>query len=120
LLKQEAANRDLPEANIIVTPSTWNTRSEADQICALVTQRRWKRVLLVTSAYHMPRVMRLSRNCSAERIPVPVAYRTPDPNTSWAELRLESYLPQSEALLHSELALHEYLGLFFYQGLRGR
>lgn len=120
LMKREAVSRGLLEANVLVTDTTWNTRSEADKVCDLAAQKRWKRILLVTSAFHMPRAMQLSRNCLAERVPVPVAFQTPDPTTSWAELRVEYYLPQSQGLLHSELALREYLGLLFYRGVRGR
>jgi uncharacterized SAM-binding protein YcdF (DUF218 family) len=110
LLKQEAIARGIPEQNVIVTSATMNTKSEAVDICHLAEQRQWKRVLLVTSAYHMPRAMRLSRNCKVERIPVPIAYRTPDPSSSWANSRIESYMPQAQALSNSELAIREYFG----------
>jgi uncharacterized SAM-binding protein YcdF (DUF218 family) len=120
LLKREAVSRGVPEASILVTKATWNTRSEADILCDLAAQRRWQRVLLVTSAYHMPRVMRLSRTCTAERIAIPIAFQTSDPSTSWAESRIEDYLPQAAGLLHSELALREYLGVLFYRGIRNR
>jgi uncharacterized SAM-binding protein YcdF (DUF218 family) len=110
-LKQEAISRGVPEQKLLVTSETWNTKSEAADLCRLTTQMQWKRVLLITSAYHMPRAMLLSRGCADELIPVPVAYKTPDPTTSWAQLRLESYLPQAQGLLHSELALREYLGM---------
>lgn len=110
LLKQQAIAQGISEDTILVTASTRNTKAEAADLCRLAQSMRWQRVLLVTSAYHMRRVMRLTNPCTAERIPVPVAYRTPDPRTSWAYHRLENYLPQAEALLTSELALREYLG----------
>lgn len=115
LLKREAMARGLAEHSLLATPATWNTKSEAEDLCQIAAQRRWKRILLVTSAYHMPRAMRLSQNCPVERIAVPVAYRTPDPTTSWAESRFEYYLPGAQGLLNSELALREYLALFFYR-----
>ena len=120
LLKNEAEERGVPAEKLFVTNPTWNTRSEADDICQLAREMRWKRILLVTSAYHMPRAMRLTRSCSAERIPIPVAYQTSDPGTSWAESRLENYLPQAQGLYRSELALREYLGLSFYRAVRDR
>lgn len=116
LLKQEAVARGIPERALLVTGTTANTRSEAADICELAARMHWRRVLFVTSAYHMPRVMRLSAHCSAERIPVPIAYRTPDPRTSWALLRLQYYIPQGQGLLTSELALREYIGMLFYTG----
>lgn len=114
LLKQEALARGLPEQAVLVTNSTENTKSEATDICALAARMHWKRVLFVTSAYHMPRAMRLSSQCSVERIPVPIAYRTPDPGTTWAQSRLEYYIPQAQGLRTSEIALREYIGMLFY------
>ncbi len=120
LLRQEARDRGVPADKLLVTSATWNTRSEADDICQLAREMRWKRILLVTSAYHMPRVMRLTGTCTAERVPIPVAYQTSDPDTSWAESRLEYYLPQAQGLFHSELALREYFGITFYRALHDR
>ncbi len=111
LLKQEAVMRGVPERSIIVTAETENTKAEAKQLCHWAIQLGWQRVLVVTSAYHMARVMRLTDHCACLKVPIPVAYRTPDPGSSWARTRLEYYIPQAQALLHSELALHEYLGL---------
>jgi uncharacterized SAM-binding protein YcdF (DUF218 family) len=114
ILRDEALRRGIPESAILVTRKTWNTESEAGILCTLASQRKWKRVLLVTSAYHMPRAMFLSASCKAERVPVPVAYQTPAPNTIWAFRRPEYYLPQARALATSETALHEYWGMSFY------
>jgi uncharacterized SAM-binding protein YcdF (DUF218 family) len=114
ILRNEALRRGIPDEAILVTPRTWNTESEARILCSLATERKWKRVLVVTSAYHMPRAMLLSARCRAERMPVPVAYQTPAPNTSWAFRRPEYYFPQGRALAISETALHEYWGMLFY------
>lgn len=111
LLKQEAIARGVSEKSLLLTGASANTKSEAAAICQLADRMHWRRVLLVTSAYHMPRAMRLSSSCSVDRIPVPIAYRTPDPSTSWAESRIDYYLPQAQTLLNSELALHEYFGM---------
>jgi uncharacterized SAM-binding protein YcdF (DUF218 family) len=114
LLKQEALSRGIPEQALLVTARTMNTKSEATDICELAARMHWRRVLFVTSAYHMARAMRLSNHCAAERIAVPIAYRTPNPGTSWAFSRLEYYMPQAQGLLTSELALREYFGMLFY------
>jgi len=111
LLRAEAVTRGIAEQSLLVTARTADTKAEASKICELAEQRQWKRVLLVTSAYHMPRAMRLTSGCKAERIAVPVAYRTPAPGSSWVNSRLETYLPQAQALSNSELALREYLGM---------
>ncbi|MFL6415709.1 MAG: YdcF family protein [Bryobacteraceae bacterium] len=113
ILRDEAIRRGLPKGAILVTPRTWNTDSEAKNLRLLAAERNWKRVLVVTSAYHMPRAMLVSAPCQAELVPVPVAYLTPAPNTGWAFRRPEYYFPRAHALSISETALHEYWGMWF-------
>ncbi|MBV8864639.1 MAG: YdcF family protein [Acidobacteriaceae bacterium] len=113
LLKHEAQARGLTQEKIVVTQTTMDTEHEARELCRLVAAQHWRRVLVVTSAFHMPRAMRLSERCSADLIPVPVAYQTPDRRTRWAYKRLEYYIPQAEGLSVSERALREYLGISF-------
>jgi uncharacterized SAM-binding protein YcdF (DUF218 family) len=120
ILRNEALRRGIPDSAILVTRKTWNTESEARILCSLTRERKWKRVLVVTSAYHMPRAMFLSAKCEAERVPVPAAYQTPAPHTMWAFRRPEYYLPQGRALAISEAALHEYWGMSLYALLHPR
>lgn len=119
LFKKKAIARGVPDSSILVTGRTANTEEEANAIVQLVARRQWKRVLIVTSAYHMPRAMRLSADCLAELIPVPVAYETPDPKSSWIYKRPEYFIPQARALFISERALREYMGIFVYIALHG-
>jgi uncharacterized SAM-binding protein YcdF (DUF218 family) len=112
-LRNEAISRGAPSENVLVTPSAANTKEEASAVCQLGAKLSWKRVLLVTSAYHMPRVIKLTQGCSFQKIPIPVAYRTPAPNSTWTLRRPESYVPQARALFNSELAFHEYFGMLF-------
>jgi uncharacterized SAM-binding protein YcdF (DUF218 family) len=91
-----------------------NTAAEADALAGFAALLHWKRVLLVTSAFHMPRAMRLFRGCPAEVIPVPVGFQSPAPGQPPADAGLTRYLPQSEALAHSERGLREYLGILVY------
>lgn len=114
LLAQAAIDRGLAPQQIIVTAVSSNTEQEAHELCRLVAREHWRKVLLVTSAFHMTRAMRLSEKCSAELIPVPVAYQTPDGRTLWAYKRLEYYLPQAQGLSTSERALREYLGITLF------
>jgi uncharacterized SAM-binding protein YcdF (DUF218 family) len=114
LLKKEAMNRGLAPDEILVTQIANNTEQEARVLCRLVALQHWKKILIVTSAFHMARAMQLSEQCPAQLIAVPVAYQTPDPRTSWAYRRLEYYIPQAEGLSTAERALREYLGISFY------
>jgi len=117
-LKEIAVNEGVPEQSIIVTGKTINTAEESAALCGLAARMRWKRVLLVTSAFHMPRAMRLFRGCPAEIVAVPVDYSTPEANGWTGNGDFDRFLPQAEALYHSERALREYLGMAFYAILR--
>ena len=91
-----------------------NTAAEETSLAAFAVRFHWKRVLLVTSANHMPRAMLLFRHCPAEVIPVPVDYQSSAPGQPASDSGLARYLPQAEALAQSERALREYLGIMFY------
>lgn len=113
-LRQIAIGRGVPASAIMLTAETINTASEADALSVLARQQNWKRVLLVTSAYHMPRAMRLFRNASAEIVPVPVGYEARNSQLHGTGFIPDRWMPQAGALLHSERALHEYVGSLFY------
>ncbi|MGA2119301.1 MAG: YdcF family protein [Bryobacteraceae bacterium] len=114
-LREIAIQRGVPPESVIVTRETLNTADEAGALTQLVARLHWRRILLVTSAFHMPRAMRLFRECPAEIVPVPVNYLTPDPRMA---LEMDQYLPQAEALFRSERALREYLGILYYSVVR--
>lgn len=48
-------SRGLVDGRIIMEPGPLNTHDEAEVLVELCRERNWARVLLVTSAYHMPR-----------------------------------------------------------------
>ena len=115
--KEIALRRGVPAESVIVTRETINTAAEADALTELASQFNWKRVLLVTSAYHMPRAMLLFRDCPAEIVPVPVNFQSVSAGTT-SGFQIADYLPNAEALFHSERACHEYLGIAVYSVFR--
>ena len=62
--------------------------------------------ILVTSAYHMPRAMRLMQRAGLHPIAAPTGQRVGGPPRAWFGL-----LPTSGGLESTERALHEYFGL---------
>jgi uncharacterized SAM-binding protein YcdF (DUF218 family) len=113
-LKLIALQHGVPPDSIILTREMRNTAAEADALAELAVRLHWQRVLLVTSASHMPRAVRLFRKCPAVIIPVPVNYQTPDAGKPSGSGGLDQYLPQAEALARSERACREYLEILFY------
>jgi len=111
VLRQAAISRGVPAGDLLMTRETPNTAAEADALREIATARHWRRVLVVTSANHMWRAMRLFRTCPVEIIPVPVDYQSGPPS---APASIGDVLPQAGALAQSERALREYLGVLFY------
>ena len=71
----------------------------------------YRRPILVTSALHLPRAVRLFEAVGLEVLPVPAYRRT------WATQRFDwrSWLPSAAALSVTSAALHERLGLLYYR-----
>jgi uncharacterized SAM-binding protein YcdF (DUF218 family) len=67
------------------------------------------RVLLVTSAYHMPRAMRIAAGAELHATPYPVDFHGLDlPLTAW-----RNWTFSAGAMEDATLALHEYIALAF-------
>jgi uncharacterized SAM-binding protein YcdF (DUF218 family) len=98
--------RDLgvEETSLIVLDQSLNTAAEARSIAAAIGSEPF---LLVTSASHMRRAMRLMARTRAKAIPLPTAQQTGDP----CEPRWACLVPSPAGLSKTQLAIHEYLGL---------
>lgn len=90
---------------IIISANGIDTRAEALSIAKLVGDKPF---IVVTSASHMPRVMRLLLLAGTHPIPAPTAQRVMHDSGPWWVYYL---LPSTTGLRKVELALHEYLGL---------
>ncbi len=108
-----AIQRGVPADRVEVTGTVGNTADEARALQQHCAERGFKRVLLVTSAWHMPRAMRQFRKTGLEITPFPVDYRAgvadqrPLPYLDW--------LPSAvNGLGNTELALRECYGIAFY------
>jgi uncharacterized SAM-binding protein YcdF (DUF218 family) len=69
-----------------------------------------KEVILVTSAYHMPRSVLAFRRNHITVIPAPTDYLADRSGYTFY-----SYLPGAESLRESAIAFKEYLGYFYYR-----
>ena len=84
-------------------------------VAPLLAELGAERVLLVTSALHMPRSVATFRTVGIEVTPAPTDFKVVrDPGGS----RAKRWLPNAEALHESTLAIHEYVGQLAYW-LRG-
>ena len=109
----------VPATRILINPGSRTTAEEARDIGALGRRRGWTRVLLVTSAFHMPRSLATFQQRSGLTV-VPVAcdYQLTD-RAHYGQPTigntLKSVLPDAEALYLSTVALKEHLGLAVYR-----
>jgi uncharacterized SAM-binding protein YcdF (DUF218 family) len=109
-----AMARGVPADKIVVTGEVGNTADEARAVAAVLHQRGWSKIILVTSAWHMPRAARMFRKAGVDFVPFPVDYQI-DPQSP---LTLLDFLPRADGLARTETALRELLGIVFY-ALRG-
>jgi uncharacterized SAM-binding protein YcdF (DUF218 family) len=113
----------IPEAVIWFEPNSRNTYENALYSQAILEEAGVETILLVTSALHMPRSVRLFEKQGVTVIPAPADYIVSE--TDWRYLwnvglagQMLNLIPGAENLHYTTQALKEYIGLFVY-GLRG-
>lgn len=115
---------DVPAQDILLESTSQNTAENARFTKAILEPLGIARILLVTSAQHMPRAVGLFRAQGFEVIPMPTGHRVTA--QTWDELLhpptfaafVLNLLPTTENLADTSGALREYLGLWVYT-LRG-
>jgi len=100
----------VPAAAILVEDTSRNTHENAELTWRTLSVRGVHRILLVTSASHMPRAAALFRHAGFEVIPAPCNHVS-----GWAKPSLLFRLvPEPQHLVDSKNALREYAGLLVY------
>ncbi|MDY6937147.1 MAG: YdcF family protein [Cyanobacteriota bacterium] len=112
----------VPESAILQDPTSLNTRENAVNVKRILEENQLDRVLLVTSALHMPRSLRIFRRLEMNVVPAPTDFLISDRDLlvkgeSWQEILLNT-LPNAYRLSMSTRAIKEYIGTFIYR-LRG-
>lgn len=109
-MRQFLTDLGVPEAALVVEGRSRNTRENALYSAELMRELGIERVLLVTSASHMPRALGTFRAVGIDAIPAPTDFGViPQP------AHLMRWLPNADALHDSTLALKEYLGWWVYR-----
>ncbi len=110
ILREQAIAVGVPAEKIILTPLVGDTADEARSAAAMCRAYGWKHVLLVTSAWHMPRAAWLFTRAGVNFTPFPVDFQR-DP---LRPLTLIDFLPHPDALAKTEQALREFYGRIYY------
>jgi len=100
----------VPEDAIIQEPESLNTYQNAAKTKRLFDKQKLKSILLVTSAFHMPRALATFRAAGIHAIPSPTGFHI---NTE-KKFTLLDILPDAGALNGTTLAMKEYLGWVVY------
>ena len=109
----------VPEKALILQSRSQNTHEDAVYSAELIRQYGFKRVILVTSALHMPRSVALFKAQGIDVIPYPVDYAVPD--YTWQDLwhedlasQIINILPNAGSLSMTTTSLKELLGMLVY------
>jgi uncharacterized SAM-binding protein YcdF (DUF218 family) len=108
-LMQNALRENFKMNAAIKEDKSMNTAEESKYVAALLKQRSFDVVYLVTNAWHMPRSVYAFKRAGINPIPAPMGYETYDHHYS-----LLSYVPNIHAFYATSIAMHEVLGLLWY------
>lgn len=121
VLKEWAKSQGIPDSSIQVTSKAMNTAEEAAAVTALLSKlpsvagAEPQTILLVTSAFHMPRAQRLFEQTGLTVQPYPVDFKV-SASDSFAAMNL---LPSAGAWRSTEMAWRELLGRAYYAARLG-
>jgi uncharacterized SAM-binding protein YcdF (DUF218 family) len=113
-LQRLALARGIAPDRIVVTRDISNTATEAAAVAGLMQAQGWKRVILVTTGWHMPRSAYLFAKAGVDFTPFPVDFR----RDRSRRVRGSDFVPKGEAWQLTETVLREYYGYWFYRVFR--
>ena len=92
---------------ILLTEIVENTNDEAKAISRMLPKN--SKVILVTSAFHMPRAEKVFQNQNLKVVPYPVDFRS-----SEKKIDILDFLPQAKAFSDSNFYFREIIGRTYY------
>ncbi len=104
----------VPPQSILCEKESRDTAENATQTIELLRQRRCKKVLLITSSWHLVRSMMLFQDKEIEFIPVGCDYEATLAHMEAPVTPLWMKLPSAAAAAQTAVYIKEYLGILFY------
>ena len=108
VLKTVAQTMGVPADKILVTEEVENTEQEARAVRKLLPAPE-SRVLLVTSAFHMPRARTMFEKAGFKVIPYPVDFKVEVRSVTPMD-----FFPKPNSLQTSDIAIREQIGRVYY------
>lgn len=109
ILKDYAIKFGLSPKDILVTNEVLNTSDESYAVLDLIGNK--KKIILVTSAFHMKRASALFEMQGFKVIPYKVDFKTPP----FLKPTFIDFIPSSNGLLQTEIAFREIIGRIYYK-----
>ena len=110
ILAKFAEDFGIPSSQIIVTDDVENTRDEAKAVREILTKNNTNKVILVTSAFHMPRASKLFLKEGIEVQTYPVDFKAGISNITPMD-----FLPSADAFSGFQFSLRELIGRAYYR-----
>ena len=108
VLKEYAISYGIPSEKILITKDVENTADEAVAVKELISPN--KKIILVTSAYHMYRAKRLFEKQGLIVIPYKVDFKASGNN----QVTFMDFLPSAINLELTEIVIREIIGRIYY------
>jgi len=108
ILKEYAIKNGIPQENILITKDVENTADEAKAVRELIGSE--KKIILVTSAFHMYRAKKLFEKQGFNIVHYKVDFKT----TRNKVLKIMDFLPSADNLRYTETGIRELIGRLFY------
>ncbi len=108
IMKQLLEELGVDEKDIITEVKSRDTLENAKHVKEICDRKGFRRIALITSAYHMPRAMEIFKRAGMEVVPYPTDFKQDK------SYNLYSFIPRASVLNDSYKALKEYLGFMAY------
>ncbi len=114
------ATMGVPRSAMLLEPHSLNTRENAVNSLEIMKAQKIQKILLVTSAMHMPRSMLIFKKLGIDAIAAPTDYTSvfEQASKSSLEATILDTLPDADQIRRTTRAMKEYVGIWVYR-LRG-
>ena len=103
-----AIKQGIPKENILLTDYVQNTDQEAQSVKQLLTSNN-PRIILVTSAFHMPRAKKVFDAQKIKVFPFAVDYKNSENKITFLD-----FVPSALSFSSTSFAIRELIGRFYY------
>ena len=111
-LAKRAIAMGVQDKQILLTGIVRNTADEAQEVKTLMELGGLRRVILVTSAYHMPRAKMLFDRAGIDSIDYPTDFRSSGGYSDWMD-----FIPSAGGLHKTSEAVREFIGRIYYRAV---